>query len=222
MNNIDYKYENTEICKQCGGYCCKKSGCDYFVSDLESMKLEYLESLLNTGRVSVVASFGFERLKSGKLTYKIMLSLRARNKNREAIDLLSFKTTCASLTETGCYYDVNHRPSGGATLIPCNDMLCYSKVDRMAELYKWQSYQTVLAKLVKRITKMSVTTKLKQDVENLLYNILTENFQDVLPEELQDIACMTPLLIECFPEEYQKAMAKYKKITKPIMLIREK
>ena len=41
------KYENLEICKECGGYCCKKSGCDYFVSDLESMNLEYLESFLN-------------------------------------------------------------------------------------------------------------------------------------------------------------------------------
>ena len=27
------EYENKEICKKCGGFCCKKSGCDYFVSD---------------------------------------------------------------------------------------------------------------------------------------------------------------------------------------------
>ena len=45
MNKKDPKYENKEICKQCGGYCCKKSGCDYFVSDFESMKLYYLENI---------------------------------------------------------------------------------------------------------------------------------------------------------------------------------
>ena len=43
MNKQDPKYENIELCKKCGGYCCKKSGCDYFVSDFENMKLEYLQ-----------------------------------------------------------------------------------------------------------------------------------------------------------------------------------
>lgn len=27
-------FENKEICKNCGGKCCIKSGCDYFVNDL--------------------------------------------------------------------------------------------------------------------------------------------------------------------------------------------
>ena len=25
----DIKYEDREICKKCGGYCCKKCGCDW-------------------------------------------------------------------------------------------------------------------------------------------------------------------------------------------------
>ena len=65
MNNQLNKYEDLEICKKCGGYCCKKSGCDYFVSDLESMKLEYLENLLDSGRVSIIATFNFRRLITG-------------------------------------------------------------------------------------------------------------------------------------------------------------
>ena len=39
--------ENYEACAICGGMCCKKCGCDYFVSDFESMKLDYLESKLD-------------------------------------------------------------------------------------------------------------------------------------------------------------------------------
>lgn len=31
------EYENKELCAKCGGICCKKSGCDYFVSDFQSM-----------------------------------------------------------------------------------------------------------------------------------------------------------------------------------------
>lgn len=222
MNNIDYKNENIEICKQCGGYCCKNCGCDYFVSDLESMKLDYLESLLETGRVSVIGTFNFIRLNSGKLIYEIILSLRARNKNREAIDLFSFKTTCASLTETGCYYDLKHRPSGGAALIPCADKPCYSEVDRIEELKKWLPYQKVLAKLVKRKTKMKVDDKLKQDVENLVYNILTENFTDVSKREIKEIGNMIPLLSECFPKEFKNAEIRYKTLSNPNLLVRKK
>lgn len=49
------------------GIVVKKSGCDYFVSDFENMKLDYLETVLNTGRVSVVATCDFIRLPNGKL-----------------------------------------------------------------------------------------------------------------------------------------------------------
>ena len=31
MNN----FENKEFCKNCGGYCCVKSGCDYWVDDFD-------------------------------------------------------------------------------------------------------------------------------------------------------------------------------------------
>lgn len=222
MSNQVDKYENLEICKQCGGYCCKKSGCDYFVSDLQSMKLNYIESLLDTGRVSIIASFDFRRLNSGKLIYEIILSLRARNKNRDAIDLFSFKTECASLTANGCYYDINTRPSGGSALIPCINEPCYSKIDRLEELKKWKPYQKVLEKIVKRRTNMSVTQKIKQDVENLIYNILTENFKDSARAELEDIAGMIPLLKECFPNEFINAELRYKKSFNHQLLARKK
>ena len=86
------KVESRDLCALCGGYCCKKCGCDYFVSDLENSKIEYFESLLDTGRVSVVAALNFKRLPNGKLFNEPLLYLRARNKNRDEIDLLSFKT----------------------------------------------------------------------------------------------------------------------------------
>lgn len=113
MNKHDTKYENIEICKKCGGYCCQKSGCDYIVSDIESMQLTYLQTILDTGRVSIIASFDFQKLKNGKLVYTPILSLRARNTNRDIIYLFSYKTRCASLEENGYYYDISNRPSGG-------------------------------------------------------------------------------------------------------------
>lgn len=208
MNKQDIKYENRDICKKCGGYCCRKSGCDYFVSDFESMKYEYLENILNTGRVSIVASFDFKRIKNGKLIYIPLLSLRARNTNRDIVDLLSFKTRCASLEENGCYYDIENRPGGGVALIPCSNKPCYSEVDRIEELKKWKSYQKVLEKLVKKYTNMTVSEKIKEDVENILYNFYTGNYSDSLQMEIDDVEGMIPLLIECFPEEYLKTILK--------------
>jgi len=205
------KYEDKEICKQCGGKCCIKSGCDYFVSDFSSMKMEELDKILNTERVSIVASFNFKRLKNQKLVYEVILSIRERNQNRDIIDLLSFKTRCASLTKNGCSYDLEKRPSGGSSLIPNKDGLCYSKVDRLKELKKWEPYQKILSKLVKKYTNKTVEEKLKEDVETLIYNVLTENYQDSLQVELQDIARMIPLLQECFPQNCEKAIQKYQK-----------
>ena len=202
------KIEDRNICAECGGYCCKKSGCDYFVSDFESMKIDYLESILDTGRVSVVASCVFKRLPNNKLINTPILSLRARNINRNDIDLISFKTTCASLEENGCHFSLKDRPSGGATLIPCRDGVCYSEVDRLKELEKWQQYQNVLGKLVKRRTGMSVEMKIREDVENLFYNALAKTFDGVDDNELYDVQQMIPMLLEVYPEEYKKAKSR--------------
>ena len=205
----DIKYEDREICKKCGGYCCKKCGCDYFISDFESMKIDYLEQILLTGEVSIVATLYFNRLNNNKIICIPTLYLRARNNNRDVIDLLSFKTKCAQLTDFGCSYDINKRPSGGVTLIPSADGFCYSKVDRREELKKLKPYQKILERLVKRHTQMSVTEKLKKDVETLVYNLLTENYQDSFEEEIEEISKLIPLLEECFPNECKKAILRY-------------
>lgn len=205
------KSEDKSICSKCGGFCCKKCGCDYFVSDFDNLKLDYLIDLLNNGKVSVVASLDFQRLPNGKLVCGQILSLRARNINRGAIDLLSFKTTCAELTENGCEYSLDERPSGGATLIPGENMMCYSEVDRIAELKKWLQHQKVLGRLVKRFTGMSVNAKLREDVENLFYDIMCKNFDGVTDIELLDVQQMLPLLKEAFEEELVKAAIRYQK-----------
>lgn len=212
MKNEVMCVEDKSICAKCGGFCCKKSGCDYFVSDFEELKLDYLINLLNSGRVSIVASLDFKRLKSGKLVCAELLSLRARNINRDAIDLLSFKTTCSQLTEDGCAYNLEERPSGGATLIPGENMTCYSEVDRIAELKKWDCYQKILGRAVKRFTGMSVNAKLREDVENLVYDYFCGNFDGVMDIEITDIKGLLPFLEEAFPLECQRACERYKNI----------
>ena len=178
------------------------------------MKLEYLEKILSTGRVSVVATIDFTKLNNGKIVFTPILSLRARNINRDMIDLFSFKTQCASLEENDCYYDISKRPSGGVVCIPRPKNKCYSEVNRLEELKKWLPYQKVLERIVKRHTKMSVVEKLKEDVELTIYNFLSENYQDSMDLEIEEMKYLMPTLIECFPEQYLKATIKNELNTK--------
>lgn len=205
------KVENKDICKECGGFCCKKCGCDYFVGDLEDSKIEYFESLLDTGRVSVIAALDFHYNANGTVGVIPTLYLRARNIDRGEIDLLSLKKTCASLTEDGCFYSLENRPSGGSTLIPVRNRECYSEVDTLEELKKWGRYQKILHRIVKRHTGMSVNQKLKEDAEAFFYDVMMGNFDGVKDEELLDVYQFLPDLGRAYPEELAKAKGRLKK-----------
>lgn len=201
------EYENKEKCKNCGGKCCKKSGCDYFVSDFESLTKEYLYNVLLTGNVSIVAAVTFDKLRDGRTVCTPYLYLRARNVDREVIDLFSFKKQCSKLTETGCMYDINERPGGGVNLIPYEN-ICTPLVNPVEELKKWEPYQNLLSKLVKRICGMSVDERFKRDVEEVFLTILNNDYDGIDEREIIDMLSCVNTLIECYPEEFKKARAR--------------
>ena len=202
-------HENLEICKKCGGYCCKKCGCDYAAEDFLEIKMNYLLEKLNEGYISIVSAQNFERLKNGKIVNTPFLYLRARNLNRPVVDLLSMKTTCASLTKTGCKFDYQNRPFGGKNLIPVDGLHCYPDKDALNIVKSWSSYQKLLARLVKRLTGKSVEEKLREDVESLFYDLLCNRVEGVLEAELKDIYDMLPILIQTYPTEYLNAQQRY-------------
>lgn len=198
------RVENREICKDCG-LCCLKCGCDYFICDIKNQSLEAIEALLDSGAASIIATLKFSRLPSGQATITPILSIRARNKHRGAIDLLSLKTACALLTETGCPYKLQERPSGGAAVIPQANHECLSSADKIAEIYKWDPLQKKLGRIVKRKTGKSVFDKLDEDVENFFYDILMSNFEDVMDAELKEVEDMLLPLSEVYPEALARA-----------------
>ena len=169
-----------------------------------------LEEVLKSGRISIVAIIKFNN-DHGKMTLRPFLYLRARNTGRGVVDLLSYKKACASLEEDGCYYDFEHRPSGGKHLVPSSlgKNHCHPDVDLLKEIMNWRNYQNILRGLVQKITGMDVETKLKEDAENLFYDYLTDNNKDVAIEERKDILGMLPLLKEVYPECYDKALERY-------------
>ena len=132
---------------------------------------------------------------NGKLYANPFLYLRARNIDRPIVDLLSMKTTCSMLTNKGCSYDLQNRPSGGVNLIPKENGSCYHKEDPLVKMKEWESYQKVLEKLVKRITGYSVEERFRLDVIDLFVNLMNENFEGISEFEINDIfktGCIYP------------------------------
>lgn len=197
--------ENTEVCKNCGGRCCKKSGCDYWPSDLSDKTYKGILKFLENGKVSIVAMMNFKRINE-KLCNFPFLYLRERNTGRDVVDLLSMKTPCSNLTEHGCSYTYEERPSGGKNLTPSKDGLCYPKEDNLQKVLEWSPYQKQLEKIVKRYTGLSIDNKIKEDVVTLLTDIKEENFKNVSELEINDVERMLPMLIECYKEQAEQVL----------------
>lgn len=203
--------EIKEYCKKCGGYCCKKCGCGYYPEDFKDLSFNGLTNILSEGNISIVSTFSFERLPNEELTYIPFLYLRARNVDRDIVDLVSIKKTCSMLREDGCYYDFKHRPSGGANLIPASNRLnCYHKENHLEHIKEWGRYQKVLSKFVKRYCGMSVEYKLKEDIENLFYECLNGVLYTVPVEEQEDIKKLILFLVRTSPLECENAIKRFK------------
>lgn len=211
---MEQVFENRDICASCGGKCCKKSGCDYTPSDFSDLSFNALYELLQQGNISIVSSLEFLLTPDGKYWVTPLLHLRARNINRPIVDLISMKTSCSQLLENGCKYSYEERPSGGKNLIPQPNDNCYTNIDLQVLMQEWNTYQKLLARLVRRFTGLSVDQQLRLDVENLIIDLLNSNVENVSEMELKEILGMVPHLTRAFPEETLKAKQKCEQASK--------
>ena len=198
------KYEDKSICAECGGFCCKKSGCDYSPKDFDDLAINKLHEKLLEGNISIIAYLIFKRSGNGKLYAEPFLYLRARNVDRGIVDLVSYKKRCSMLKEDGCSYSIDKRPFGGVNLIPGKNA-CIPEVEPYDIVMEWEKYQKILSRLVKRITGMSVDAKIREDVYNLFIQFLREDFDGISPIELADVKIMIPNMIEAYSEEFREA-----------------
>ena len=204
---MEITFENKEICSRCKGMCCKKSGCDYSTNDFASLNTNFLYEKLKEGKISIVSYQDFKMVK-GKIISTPFLYLRARNKNRGVIDLLSLKTTCSLLQKDGCSYKKEERPSGGLNLIPSSDGLCFPYQDPLEIVQSWEPYQNTLIRLVKRFTGNNVYSQIKDDAVVFFYDIINNNFKDVSTTEIRDVLQSLNLYKQAYSEEFNKALIK--------------
>jgi len=201
--------ENKELCKKCGGHCCQMGGCEYFVSDFTDLSFKALDSILKEGRVciSAIPQFG---IVNRKIICTPFLTLRARNIGRDIIDLLSFETQCASLTKDGCFYDFEHRPSGGKHLIPRPNKKCSIDYDPKEKMKEWMPYQNALRKLVKKYTGKSAEVKFKEDIIDFIYTFSTIPLDNISVDRLSKLKELIEHLLLSNPDETKAAFARLK------------
>lgn len=206
------KLEDKKICERCKGECCKKSGCDYSTDDFQDLSMKALEEILKEGKTSIVAAIGTKRAKNGNKFIVPYLYLRARNMNRGVVDLISLKSRCSLLTETGCSYTLENRPSGGVNLIPSRIKgHCYPLKNPLEIVAGWEKYQVLLAKMVKKITGKTVDNKLRENTENLAYDIMMGNFDYVTDREKEEIIPLLQQLADIYPSEVKKGVERARK-----------
>lgn len=147
------EYINYEMCKKCGGACCKETGCIYLPTDFESLTFKSLVKLLDQGNISI-AGEPYSNLFGNAWSY--LPYLRVRNINSKIVDLVTTGQPCKLLTSNGCSLSEQDRPTLGLLLKPtviggpCDNDFPLNTVEN------WLNYSEVLHQLIKYYTGKSL------------------------------------------------------------------
>ena len=84
-------------------------------------------------------------------------------------------------------------------------------IDEIKERARTEKKRIILPEGMDRRVWEAAVTVIKENVEEVFYQILTEQFDGVQKEEIKDIKSCIFDLAECFPEEYVGAKRRKEK-----------
>lgn len=139
----EFSYSH-EVCKMCGGRCCKVSGCSFAPTDFKEISYTYLKKLISKGFISIIT---IPDIQSG--LEEDILSLKVRNKGARVCDLdVHLARPCILLEETGCFFEDEDRPYGGRALVPnLPEIGCKMGYSYRQCALDWRPYQKLLREL---------------------------------------------------------------------------
>lgn len=162
------KFINYEMCKKCGGVCCKENGCIYLPQDFNNLDFESLKRVLDEGNVSISG----QPIQFYGNAWTFLLYLRARNQNADIVDLITSGGPCKLLTSTGCSLGENDRPSLGLAIKPvavggpCSKTFSQDQV-----VDAWMDHSEVLSNLVQHYTDKDVISVIVEQMTNQMDRI---------------------------------------------------
>lgn len=160
--------KNYEMCKFCGGSCCKRCACDCSPKDFDNDVNKMREALL-TGNYSIDYSrqdanaFIIANNQISLDTDKVktiqnqFFFVRPKNLGRPIVDFIHKKDDegpCIFWShEKGCALSYEKRPKGGRTLIPMlgpgKIPYCIGQYARSKMIFEWKPFTDELIKLAK-------------------------------------------------------------------------
>lgn len=159
VDYTEYNEKNTtnyNLCKSCGGICCKQCGCHFSPRDFKEISFEYLKSEILKGYISIDVVNGDAYFIDG-----FPYILRVRNVGAPIVEeslVYRKRTQCILLGKDGCMFDYAHRPTGGKLLIPSDkidynyffssdERHCRSLYDIRECCLEWRPYTKILSEL---------------------------------------------------------------------------
>ena len=155
---------NYELCKQCGGRCCKRNACDCSPEDFEC-DVNKMRLAIQSGNYTI----DFTRMTANSFvitptqvyldTKRVLVNplecffIRPKNVGRPIVDLIHTvedEGPCIFWNEnTGCPLKYEKRPKGGRTLVPFWENNCISQYDKFDLIKEWKPFTEFLIELAK-------------------------------------------------------------------------
>lgn len=168
------KSENLEVCKKCGGQCCKNYGGAFHPSDLdEEVTEEVIRKYIDRGDVSIdwYEHYGENKDINGYF-------LRMKHKDGGIIDP-SYGGECVHLTSSGCELKFEERACGCRRLTPSPDAKggCSNSYDKLEAANDWNPYHDIFEKMVSqeeytiKVSKPSIELKLDTMLDHMIDNL---------------------------------------------------
>ena len=148
MKNQEKKipeYKPSSYCAKCKGECCKHMGCHFSPSDFKEISLEYLQSRIEEGYISID---WWEEMDGDPSYY-----LRMRHIGAPVVDP-SWGGRCILLTDKGCPLSFEERPLGAKALHParCASEECINHYSKEQCKDDWKQYSSILNRLVEHFS----------------------------------------------------------------------
>ena len=114
-------FQNIEICKECGGKCCKRLPGSTLPEDFGEPMLENIRKAIDSGKWAVDWWDGDP---TGKTDLRCAYFIRPKTKEFSGVYDPSCGGECIFLTESGCQLQKDERPTECRLLEPKKDGYC--------------------------------------------------------------------------------------------------
>lgn len=158
------RYSNLEMCRKCGGWCCKRVPCaltpKQIVSLGYSITEESLEELIKTGNYSIIRIYGTVYFDARYIIRHRMWGCGIATQSDDftiyhGVPAGKNPRECVMLTDKGCSLSFEHRGAEARSMIPdlsyTNDghinHRCHGFIGTDEMTIVWDPYHSILRKL---------------------------------------------------------------------------